>query len=176
MNMSKQLRRKILEKIAQTQPAQLEEIIPNLAPPPNLPSDLFATLNQGYNANTVAPIVNITSYLNTALYYASNGKDSMQKIANNNMDLSGATSDHKNIGVIAKKVFETFLNRKNPFIKKVAPALIHQWCNAIIALPEYNNLTQIKASSNLAVKLQVNLKNVLLDYLNSIKSQNPITS
>lgn len=168
-------RRKVLQKIAQTQPNQATEVTPTLPPPTAVPGDVYTQLNQGFNGATVNTIKSITNYLNAALYYASQGKDSIQKISNNNSDLSGASPEHKNIGTIAKKVYETFLNKKNPFPKKIVPAMIHTWCNNIINSAEYNNLSQIKTTSVLATKLPGNLKSIILDNINLIRSQNPVT-
>lgn len=169
------LRRRILNKIAQTQPTQNEATSPALAPPPAVPGDVYAQLNQGFNAETVNLLKALTNYLNIALYYASDGKDSIQKISNNNMDLSGASPAHKNIGTIAKNIYDTFLNKKNPFTKKIVPASIHQWTSNIINSPEYNNLSQVQPSGNLATKLPGNIKTTILDHINLIKAQNPAT-
>jgi len=171
---SKLLRRKILNKLAQAQTEQTTEVAPALAPPPSVPGDIFSNLNAGYNGGTAALLIGLTNYLNSALHYASYGKDNIQKISNNNMDLSGATADHKNIGVIAKKVFDTFLNKKNPFSKKVAGQVVKQWSNAIITMPEYNNLSQMKPTGMIATKIQGNLKTIILDYMNGIKAQNSV--
>lgn len=166
------LRKKIINKLAQAQKAQTTETTFTLAPPPTIPGDIFAHLNEGYNGGTTALLSGLINYLNTALYYASQGKDSIQRISTNSMDLSGATPDHRNIGMIAKKVFDTFLNKKNPFPKKVLGTVIKQWADTILTMPEYNNLTQIRPTGMIATKLQGNLKTIILDYLNSIKAQN----
>lgn len=142
--------------------------------PPEVPPDVFAYLNKGYNPETVTLIINLVNYLNTFLHYSSLGKDNFQKLSTNNLDLSGATGPHKNIGLISKKVFQTLLNNKNTFSDKVSANLINQWCNTIISMPEFNNLTSVNPTSQLATKLPSNLKTLILNLLNLIKSQNRI--
>jgi len=161
------LRRRILSKFAQAK---------TLPPPPSLPGDLFAGLNNGYNGGTVALIKGMVNYLNTALHYASQGKDSIQNIVNNNSNLSAAYGNYKNIGMISKKVFNTFLNNKESFNEKVSGTKISEWANEITNMPEFNDLTKIKANEMTSIKIQGNLKNILTDYLNGIKSQNPVVA
>lgn len=172
--MNKLLRFRFLNKLAQTTPAAPTVAPVVLSPPTNVPNDLFSHLATGYNGGTVALLTGLTNQLNVALHYASQGQDNFQDIINNNMDLSGAAPDQKNVGMISQKLYNTFLNRKNPFNKKISPQDIHTWADTIINSPETNNLTQIKPTSTLATKLQGNLKTTIVNYLNQIKQQNPI--
>jgi hypothetical protein len=162
------LRQRILTKLAQT-PVVLN-------PPPTIPSDLFSHLAEGYNSGTVSLLQGLVNQLGIALHYASQGKDNFQKIINNNMDLSGAFPDQKNIGTICQKIFNSFLNRKAAFKTKVSATNIHTWSDYILNSQEYSNLSQINPTSLLAIKLQENLKTLILNYLNQIKQQNPITT
>lgn len=172
--MHKKLRQRVLTKLAQTQPTQPETTTPSIPAPAPPPTDLFSYLNEGYNGATVAILKALTSRLNTALHYASNGKDNFQDIVNNNMDLSGATPDHRNVGGICQRVYNTFLNRKNSFnSKKVNPATITTWADAITSSSEYNNLSQVNPTGQLAIKLQGNLKSEILNFMNGIKQVNP---
>lgn len=170
-------RLRMLTKLAQTQAPQPETTTPTLAAPPAVPTDLFSHLAEGYNANTIPLLVALTEQLNTALHYASNGKSNFQKIIGNNLDLSGAAPDEKNVGAVSKKLFDTFLNKKNSFNgKRILPNDIHNWADALTSSSEYSNLSQIKPTSTLATKLQGNLKTEIQNYMNQIKQINPITT
>jgi hypothetical protein len=170
------LRLRILTKLAQTQPAQPTETPAILGPVPAVPGDLLTNLYKGYNTNTVPLLTNLTNQLNAAMHYASKGQDNFTKIIGNNMDLSGATPDQKNVGSVAKRVYTTFLNSKNPFVEKIDAVTIHNWADALTSSPEYNALSQINPTSLLATKLQGNLKTEILNLMTQIKQQNPVTS
>ena len=168
------LRLRILTKLAQTQPAQPTETPAILGPVPSVPGDLLTPLYKGYNPNTVALLTDFTKMLNEALHYASQDKDDFSKIVGNNMDLSGATPDHKNVGMVCDRVFETFLNRKQPFTDKIDTTKIHNWADTLISSPEYNNLSQVKATSILGTKIG-NLKTKIQKFVTDIKQLNPQT-
>lgn len=172
--MNKKLRQRVLTKLAQTQPTQPETTTQSIPAPAPPPTDLFAHLNEGFNGATVPILSALTGRLNTALHYASNGKDSFQDIVNNNMDLSGATPDHRNVGSICQRVYNTFLNRKGSFSQKVNPKTIAGWADGITNSAEYNNLSQVNPTGQLAIKLQGNLKSEILNFMNGIKQVNPI--
>ena len=172
--MNKKLRQRVLTKLAQTQPTQPETTTQSIPAPAPPPTDLFAHLNEGFNGATVAILSALTGRLNTALHYASQGKDNFQDIVNNNMDLSGAAPDHRNVGGICQKLYGSFLNRKNSFAKKIDPKTIATWADAITSSPEYNNLSQVNPTGQLAIKLQGNLKSELLNFMNGIKNVNPL--
>lgn len=161
--------KRILRKIAQEQSQEAEKPLGNA---PAVPEYLFSNLDKGYNAGTVALIKQLTNLLNTSLHYASAGKDNFQKIMNNSLDLSGAIQNHKNIGLLSKQLFSTFLNNKNSFTQKVPANNIYQWCATLLNSNEYNSLTQTNPSGQLANKIQGNLKSLILDITNGIKQQN----
>ena len=169
------LRQRILTKLAQAQPTQPETTTQSIPAPTPPPTDLFSHLNEGFNGATVAILSALTGRLNTALHYASQGKDNFQDIVNNNMDLSGAAPDHRNVGGICQRLYNTFLNRKNSFnSKKVDPKTIVTWADGITNSSEYNNLSQVNPTGQLATKLQGNLKSEILNFMNGIKNVNPI--
>lgn len=174
--MNKKFRQRILTKLAQTQTPQSDTTpVQSVAAPASPPGDLFAHLAEGYNGATIPLLTGLTGQLNTALHYATNGKYNFQSIINNNMDLSGVTSDAKNIGGLSQRFYNTFLNRKNSFNgKKVLAATINNWVGDVTNSGEYNNLTQINPTSQLATKLGSNLKSEILNYMNAIKQANPV--
>jgi hypothetical protein len=176
-------RSRVLAKLGQTQPAQPTTTpAPVLGPPPAAPSELFVHLNEGYNANTVNLISGLVRQLNAALHYASQGQDNFQNIIGNNSKFSGGIPDHKNVGMIAKRVFDTFLNKRNSFGNKLVANSIHNWADGILSSAEFSNLSQVKPTSDLANKLSqdptaatTNLKSSIQILLDQIKAQNPVT-
>lgn len=171
------LRMRILKKLAQATPTPTATPNPPVSIPaaPALPGVLTSHLGEGYNGATIPVLIGMAQNLSDALHYASGGKDNFQKIMDNNLDLSGSDPDVKNVGMLSKRIYSTFFNNRNPFSKGKVPANdIHTWADALISASEYNNLSQIKPTSQLAIKLQGNLKSLLLDHVNQIKQQNPI--
>lgn len=176
--MNKKLRQRILTKLAQTTPTTTEEK-PVLAPPPAVPTILFSHLGEGYTAGTVAFLAQLVSLLNTAAHFASQGKDNFQKFVNSGFNFDGSNSfspDQKHINLLSKTLYNTFLNRSNPFAQKVAPKQIHAWADAMMSSDDFNSLSQVNPSSQLATKLPGNLKTTIQNVLNQIKAQNPITA
>jgi hypothetical protein len=169
------LRLRILKKLSQTQIDQPTATPPVLGPVPSIPGDLLSNLYKGYNPNTVKLLTDLVNKLNTAMHYASNGEDNFNKIVGNNLDLSGAIPDQRNVGTISQKVFNTFLNKKNVFDEKVNSITINNWADAITSSSEFNNLSQVKPTSLLATKLQGNLKTEIQSLMTQIKQQNPVT-
>lgn len=156
-------RYRILSKLAQA-----TSVLP---PEKDVPPSLYANLNTGYNSITVPSLIELTDTLNTAMHYASQGKDNFDKIIGNNLEISN-TPDRKNISAIAKKIFTTFLNSKNAFQNKISATDINNWADAIISLPEYNALSQVNPKSALALKIP-NLKSEIQKIITKIKTQNP---
>lgn len=178
--MHKKLRQRIIQKLAQTTPAQPTTTDATATPtvttsPPAVPSALFTYLPKGYNPNTVQVLQVLVGQLNIAMHYASNGKDNFQKLIDNNLDSSAAVADQKSVDGVARQVFDMFFNKKNDFAQKVSPAQIKTWADAIIGSPSFGALSQIKPTSVLSTKLQGNLKTSLENYLTQIKQQNPAT-
>lgn len=175
--MNQKLRLRILKKLAQAPtPAATQA---TTAAPPAVPGVLFATIANGYNSDTIAPITKLSQILNGALHYASDGKGNLQKVKDNALDLSGAGFDYKNVGIISKKFYSTFLNNGNPFTVPKTAEDINEWANAIQGSSEYNDLTKISPTSNLAQKINSvagtgNLKEAIRAQLDLIRSKNPL--
>lgn len=177
--MHKKLRQRIIQKLAQTTPAQpttTNTATPAVTTsPPAVPASLFTYLPKGYNPNTIQVLQALVSQLNIAMHYASNGKDNFQKLIDNNLDPSATVADQKSVDGVARQVFDTFFNKKNDFAQKVAPAQIKTWADAILGSPSFGALSQIKPTGVLSTKLQGNLKTSIENYLTQIKQQNPVT-
>lgn len=172
------LRQRILTRLAQTtptQPAQPSTTPATMPPPPAVPGDVFSHLAEGYNGATVPILTALTNKLNDALHYASGGKKSFINIIGNNLELSGLDPDGKHVGSVAQLFYNTFLNKKNAFTKKVDAPTITNWANTITNSPDYNSLSQINPTGTLAIKLQGNLKTEILNYMANLKQVNPLT-
>lgn len=166
------LRHRILTKLAQTPAAPTPT--KTLGPVPPIPGVLLTQLPNGYGAGTIPFIVQVVNELNTALHYASEGADNFQKIMDN-ATANLSNPDWKHIHNVAKQFYTTFLNSKNPFAKPVPTSTIHQWADAIISNSDFTSFSHINPTSQLATKLQGNLKTDIERFLDSIKKQNPVT-
>lgn len=166
--MRTKLIQRILNKMAQTTPAPKP-----ISNPPEVPSILFAQLNNGYAPNTVQTLAQIADELNTAAHYASQGQDNFQKFVNNSFsfDPSKAFSvDQKHINLLSKQFYTTFLNGRNAFSNKVPAQQIHAWANAMQTSPDFSAISQ----TNPKGQMPSNLKTTITDLLTLLKQQNPI--
>jgi hypothetical protein len=166
--MRTKLIQRILNKMAQTAPAP--KPIPS---PPDVPSILFAQLNNGYSSNTVQTLFQLAEILNDAAHYASQGQDNFQKFVNNSFsfDPSKAFSvDQKHINLLCKQFYTTFLNSRNAFSAKVPAQQIHMWADGMQNSPDLSAISQTNPSG----PAPKNLKTSISDLLTHIKQQNPI--
>lgn len=180
--MDQKLRLRILKKLAQTtQTTAPSTTSPPVGSPPPLPAELTATLNVGYNADTVPLITTLMNILNGSLHYASGGKGNFQKIKNNAFDPNDSDDVSKNIGNVAKQVYTTFCNNGNAHTDAYDPQKLGIWCDTILGSSAYNDIAAIKPTSPLSTKLQSvtngsSLKDAIRKQLEMIKTKNPITT
>lgn len=175
--MDKRLRLRILNKLAQTAPA-------NPANPPAtipkaltaVPGEWYSTLNNGYSPDTANAIRAITETLNIA-YNAASGDASYKQLKESGFALSGVDPDQKHIGNLCQMFFKTFLNNGGSFPpgQKKSATDINNWVNAFIGSNDYLSLTQVKATSTLGAKVG-NLRTTLQNQMDLIKRMNPITA
>lgn len=172
--MNKKLRTRILEKLAQTQPEQPAQ--PVVSSPPAVPGVLYANLNQGYNPATAQLLMKIGDQLNTAVHYASQGKDNFQSFLNNNFQIDANklfSVDQGHLRGLSKMFFTNFLNSRNAFTQKVDPRTLSIWCDRFTNSNDFSSLSQINPTGQLATKVPQNIRTSLLDTINQIKAQNP---
>ena len=178
--MDQKLRIRILKKLAQTtQTNPPSTTAPPVGSPPALPAELTATLNVGYNADTVPLITTLANVLNGSLHYASGGKGNYQKIKNNNFDPNDADDISKNLGNVAKQVYSTFLNNGNAHVGQYDPQKITSWVDTVLGSSGFNDLATLKATSPVTTKIQTvagggSLKDAIRKQLEQIKIKNPI--
>jgi hypothetical protein len=177
--MNHKLRLRILTKLAQAQTAQPSTTTPPVGAPPGLPSELTATLNVGYNADTVPIITRLMNVLNQTLHYASNGKGNLQKIKNNSYDANDSSEPAKSLGNVTKQIYSTFLNNGNSHSAAYDAQKINSWADTVLGSSAYNGLQQINPSSPLASKIQnaagtASLKDAIRTLLDQIKIKNPL--
>ena len=181
--MDQKLRLRILRKLAQTttQTTAPSTTAPPLGAPPAVPSPLTATLNVGYNADTIPPLTSLLDILNKTLHYASDGKGNMQKIQNNAYTADDAKEPAKSIGEVAKQAYQTFFNNGKAHTGAYDAKQIGIWVDTLLGSSAYNNLATINSGSPLASKIQQatgggTIKDAIRKQLDLIKSKNPITT
>ena len=184
-------RLKILAKIAQqattSQPssgtATTNPTQPTSPPPQFNPvSGPWSWLTQAYNQPTVGYLSHLLGILNVALHYSTNGAHNLQKDQNDlgDIDPSGAFSvDGKNLILLAKLFYHTFLNNGKAFTQQPTGNQIAQWVNTISTSQPLINLSQLSQTGTLAqqlnaqYKLDGSLRQNLLNYLSYISKYNP---
>lgn len=180
------LRIKILNKIAQAMPSLPSTTVNTTtipAPPAFNPiSGPWTFITKAYNAPTVQYLSYLLGILNTAMHYASNGQFNLQKNQNNlsQIDSSGLFSvDAKNIILLAKLFYNTFLNNGKPFEQLPTPVQIAGWAETISHSQPLANLSQINQTGQLAQQLNFNykldgsLRQNIINYLGYIVTYNP---
>jgi len=148
------------------------------APPPAFQaSSMYPTVRKGYNPNSVQILDNFISLLNKAIHYTTSGKINFQTFKNNNFNFDASTSpspDQKNIMNFSKKVYQNLLNN-GMFAKALTAQEINVKIDFLLKQPEYQGLSQVQPSSQLALKIGGNLKTLIFDQLTYLKNANPLT-
>lgn len=165
---SVQARLKLLAKIAQqatSQPSSPATTAPATTLPPapafSPISGPWAFLAQAYNSPTIQYLARLLGILNTAMYYASNGQHSLQKNQNDlgNVDASSLPSvDAKNIVLLAKLVYATFINSGHPFPQAPNARQIATWAGTIAQSQPLLNLSQLNQTGPLSQQLNANFQ------------------
>lgn len=153
------------------------------APPAFSPvSGPWAFITSSYNAPTVQYLSYLLGIINTTMHYATNGQFNLQKNQNDlgQIDPSVVSSvDGKNIVLLAKLFYNTFLNHGKPFETPVQPNQIANWVHTISNSQPLINLSQINTSGQLAQQLNANFKldgsfrQNVINYLGYIATYNP---
>ena len=156
--------------------ARAQSNTPTLASPPAfIASDIYTNIRTGFNSASLPIINNFISLLNTAVHYASAGKQNFQVFRNEsfNFDVSGAPSvDQKNLMILSKMVFSSLLNSGNTYARPLTGEQIEDIVNRILSSGAYQNLSQVNPTSQLATKVG-NLKTSIATVLNQLKATNP---
>ncbi len=180
--MNQKLRLRILKKLAQTtQTTAPSTTAPPLGSPPPVPGPMTATLANGYNADSIAPLTKLADILNKALHYASDGKTNYQKIQNNaSFDAKDNHGPITDIADVAKQAYSTFYNNGKSHTGKYEPRQIHIWVDTILGSTAYNNMATVKPGTPLANQITAitgggTLKDGIRKQLQEIKDKNPIT-
>lgn len=183
--MNRELRLKILKKMAQadlgTVPTD-EAVQAKPATPPPSPfqaSTVYPGIRAGFNQISIPIIDSLVSLLNMAAHYSSAGAINFQKFRNNgfNFDASNVPSiDQKNIMNLSKKIYHTLLNNGQEFKKPLTGQQVTDMVDSISESPEFNNLSHVSPTGQLAIKIQGNLKTLITNHLNYLKIANPENS
>lgn len=157
---------------------------PTIAAPPSFSplTGPWAFITQAYNAPTVQYISYLLGLVNTMMHYATNGEYNLQKNQNDlgQLDPSAASSvDGKNIILLAKMFYNTFINHGKPFETPVRPEQIANWVATISNSQPLMNLSQINPTGPLAQqlnntsKMDGSFRQNVVNYLGYIKTYNP---
>lgn len=179
--MNRKLRIKILEKMAQANPAPAPTgqpaQSPTLPPPPAFQaSAIYPGIRSGFNVASVPIIDNLINLLNTAVHYASGGKVNFQVFRNENFNFDASQSpsvDQKNLMNLSKKVYTTLLNNGNGFSQPLTGQQIADMTDRLLASQEYNNLSKVNPTGPLALKIPGNLKTNIYNNLTYLRLANP---
>lgn len=184
----RQLRLRVLEKLAQSIQTATPPSTPDTAPPikPGLPppvnfvaSDVWGWLNKAYNSYTVTTINQLISTLNTALHYSSDGYFDFQKLRNSNfqIDSSAAKSvDTKNLLNLSTLIFKTLLNSGNVPPQPTTGDQVARWVKMISESQALLNLSQLDPAGPIAQKIPGVFKDNVLNLLRTLQMYNPLNS
>lgn len=187
--MSSLARLKILQRIAQTAaaqpttttatpPATTTPLSVPAAPAFNAASGPWAWITQFYNPNTVRTLSSLLAMISTAMHYASQGKFNLQL---NQANLGGVdpsatgSTDAKNLILLAKTFYSTFLNNGQPPAKPPTPIQINGWVDSIKTSQPLMNLSQTNPTGQAAQQMHLDgsLYQNIVNSLGYLKMYNP---
>lgn len=170
---------KILQRIAQTSVNQVATDAVNKtksvagSPPTFLAASAYPSLIIGFTAKNVPWINGLSSVLNNALYYSSNGQFNLSIMKNNNFttDTSQIPSeDLKKIANFCKVIYQyLYTDNGKIFTQPLTTQQIADKINFLDNHQSLNNLPMSMSSGQLTTKLGGNLKTIIKDYLLQIK-------
>lgn len=170
------IRKKILNKFAQAMPLDTpsEKFVnknTNLGTPPSFTaSDKYPALRTAFNSNAISIINNLSSYLNQALFYASDGNYTMSKLFSINFNFSptmipNVNRDLKFLVLFAKEVYNTIYNAGNKYIDLLKKEEYVNKINNLLQSQNLNNLSQTNPTGQLSIKMGGNIKTDIINFL-----------
>ena len=146
--------------------------MPNLGTPPIfIASNKYPSLRKGFSNNAIAMIDKLSTVLNNALFYASNGEFYMDKLFQQNFnysitDLPSSARDLRLLLLFVKNIFMQFYNNGVAYTQMLNKQQYEEKVNSLLKSPNLDSLSRLNPSSQLAVKLGVNLKTQIIEILN----------
>lgn len=178
------LRLKLFKKLAKLdKEIETDKVVqktPNLGTPPSFSaSSKYPSLRKAFDNASIETIDNLSKFINSSLFYASNGKYNILKLANDNFnytasDIPSTAKDLRLLLLFAKDIYNTLYNRGIEYENKLNKNQYLNKINSLLESINLNNLSQINPSSQLAVKLGTNIKTEIIDTLNYMKNIAPL--
>lgn len=171
------LRRKILTKLAQSTSSGGSSIpkTPTTvsgAPPNFIASNFFPSLILGFSSRNLPIINSIGSLLNTAIFFASDGYGSLERLREQNFSFPADQSqnDLKSLVQFAGQVNSLlFTDHGKNFSSQLSPEEIANRSNSLFNSISLGNLSQTNPSSQLAQKVGSNVKSQFQNLLQQLK-------
>lgn len=179
------LRRKFLKRIAQ---AALPDITtdqsvkqtPNTGTPPTFQaSSRYPSLRIAFNTSGAINIIdNLSSYLNNALFYASNGKYYMQQLFQQGFnysasDLPTSAKDLKLLLLFTKEIFVQIYNRGAGYTKPLTKEEFTRKISLLLENQNLMDLSQVNPTGQLSIKMGGNIKTDLIKFLTLLLNVSP---
>lgn len=178
--MNKQLRNRVLNKIAQ------------IEPPSNLPSEevaktktvsgapsyfdivqYYPTIITAFGSQNMNWITKLVDVLNQALFYTSDGKIQLKWMQNNSFNFgvdSAPSPDLKNLMGFSKQIYSNlFTNNGSKYEKQLTTEEISKKIQTLKSSSFLSNLSQSNPMGQLQSKLGGNIKTLINDILLQIK-------
>lgn len=173
------IRKKILEKLAQeTTPGATQTTQPAAelgSPTAFSASSKYPSLRIGFNTPGAVNIIDtMSNYLNSVLFYASNGKFDMEKLFQQKFNFTGSETSDRNVRLLimlGKEIYDTIYNKgelyKEPLTKEEFIEKIKRLQNS----QSINNLAT--TGSKLSSKMGGDVKMQLINYFTSLVNAAP---
>jgi hypothetical protein len=175
---SRKIRLRVLEKIAQATPnVSTEEVAKTTSvsgsPPTFIASNLYPSIIVGFQNKNVPWINGLANLLNTAMYYTSGGKVTLpwMKSNNFNFDTSQVPSiDLRNLMNFTKVIYnQLFTDNGQAYKGSLTPLQISQKISNLSSNQFLNNLSSVQPGGQVNAKLGGNVKTLIQNYLLQIK-------
>lgn len=176
------IRKRLLTKLAQSVNIPTEEKVnekPNIGTPPNFSaSSKYPGLRKGFSPNAITIVDNLSSYMNKALFYASDGQYNMTKLSSNNFNFSptmipSTNRDLKNLLLFSKEIYSHIYNSGNNYESLLNAKDYKFKINTLLQSQNLTSLAQTNPTGQLAMKMGGNIKTDIINLLNSLISISP---
>lgn len=182
---SSKIRQKLLIKISQpslTMPTEkaVSETLNIGVPTSFAASDRYPTLRKAFDSNAINVINDLSTYINSALFYASGGTYSLSKLYTINFnfsttDIPPVNKDLKNLLLFSKELYVQIYNSGNQYINKLSEDEFNFKINTLLRSQNLNNLSQTNPSGPLSIKMGGDVKVDIISYLRLLLNIAPST-
>ena len=181
---SSKIRQQLLIKLSQpslTMPTEkLVNETPTVGTPSNFSaSNLYPSLRKAFSSEAINVIDELSNYISKALFYASNGMYSLNKLYSINFNFSTTAippvnKDLRNLLLFSKELYTQIYNNGNQYTNKLKKDSFLSKIEILLQSQNLNNLSQTNLSGQLSIKMGGDVKVDIISYLRLLINIAPV--